>query len=613
MRVMNKIAQAITMDKRKAFSKAKIVLQQYGFINLLRATYNKATGRPLLMNIDGKNYNYVITSRELDVAGNHIHKRQQTEVSLDAMIQQISSFQTTPLISVVMPLYNSPAKWLKKAIESLQAQVYDHWELCAVDDGSKDRRYMTMVHEMMASDPRIRLVCQERNGGISAASNVSLEMARGEYIALMDHDDELPADAFFWFIKEINEHPEADFIYSDECKVNTGEKSSREYSCFYLKPDWSPFLLINHMYTGHLTVYRTSIVRQVGGFRSQYDFSQDYDLALRVSDVTKNIRHIERVLYYWRTIPASAAAGAKDYARISNMAALRDWYARHDLEPVMEKKIYANYGSLLPDTNPLVSIIIPSDSYENLMTCMEGLLCNTSYKNIELIPVTNDQIANAIQPELTYLDQLHICRNNNDSGFPERCNFGAAVANGEIVIFLNDDAVPQSKDWIERLIEILRYPEVGGVSPLLLNPDGMIEYAGMFTRNPGLVGATFHKMPGSIPVPHPYNQFLMRDVSVLCGACIAISKSVFDEIGGFDAVNTPTAYSDLDLSLRLIEAGFRCVYTPHSIVTLCGNHSVGNKDEPDQAEAYCRKRWGTYLQKDPFFTNSMQEMLYKEF
>ena len=612
MKIIAKVKKAIKMDKRKAFSTAKTLIRQYGIKNLMRAIYNKATGRPLLLNIDSSICSNVVTPSEMKAAGNLILRRQQAELSKEEMISQINGYEMGPLLSVITPLYNSPVKWLRKAVESLQSQVYENWELCAVDDGSKDRRCITLIQEMMQTDSRIRLVCQQQNGGISSASNVSLEMARGEYVVLMDHDDELPADAFFWFVKEINEHPEADFIYSDECKVSTDEKSNREYFDFYLKPDWSPFLLINHMYTGHLTVYRTSLVRQVGGFRSKYDFSQDYDLALRVSDATKNIRHIERVLYFWRAIPASAASGAKEYARISNMSAVLDWYSRHNLKPVMEKRVSSNYGSLRMETNPEVSIIIPSDSFSNLMTCLQGLLCDTSYKNIELIPVTNGQTAAAIQAELQYIEQLNICCYDKVYNYSDKCNCGAAVATGEILIFLNDDVVPYSKDWVERLIEILCYPDVGGVSPLLLHTNETVQYAGMITGTLGFAEAAFYNVPNAAPVSNVFRHVLLRDVSVLSSACVAMYKRVFQEINGFDAVNTPTIHSNADLSFRLIERGYHCAYTPHSILTQVGNHSWENKTEADKADIYCLKRWGKFFEKDPFFTNSMREMFYKD-
>jgi len=350
-----------------------------------------------------------------------------------------------------------------------------------------------------------------------------------------------------------------------------------------------------------LTVYRTSLVRQVGGFRSKYDFSQDYDLALRMSDATKNIRHIERVLYFWRAIPASAASGAKEYARISNMSAVLDWYSRHNLNPVMEKRDSSNYGSLLMETNPKVSIIIPSDSFGNLMTCFQGLLCDTSYKNIELIPVTNGETATAIQAELQYIDQQNVCCYDKVYNYSDKCNCGAAVATGEILIFLNDDVVPYCKDWVERLIEILCYPDVGGVSPLLLHTDETIQYAGIITGTPGFVETSFYNVPNTAPVPNVFRHVLLRDVSVLSSACLAMYKRVFNEINGFDAVNTPMMHSNTDLSLRLLEKGYHCVYTPHSVLTQVGYHSWENSEEVDKADIYCLKRWGKFFEKDPFF------------
>jgi GT2 family glycosyltransferase len=606
------------VDKKKLFTVMRVIRIQYGFRGMLRAIRNKANGLPALYGMgEPKDANACapvsgFSPEHMERMGNLILKEQQSEFTPEELKQQIENFTQKPLFSVVMPLYNAPVKWLEKAVESLQAQYYENWELCAVDDGSKDRRGIDLIQRMMEKDPRIRLTIMDKNGGISAASNVALDMARGEYIALMDQDDELPPDAFFWFAKEINEHPEADFIYSDECKVE-GEGHNRVFSCFYLKPDWSPMLLVNHMYTGHLTVYRTELVKKVGGFRSQYDFSQDYDLALRMSDITKNIRHIERVLYYWRIIPTSAASGAKDFARVSNLAALQDWYKRQGLKPVMERWFFGNYGSLMMTENPLVSIIIPSDSYENLVQCIDGVLRRTSYKNIEIIPVTNSKTAAEIEKEFTYVDQLHICHYNKVYNFSDKCNVGAEAAQGTILIFLNDDVIPYERDWVERLIEVLQYPGVGGVSPLLLYGNKTIQYAGMITGTPGLIGTSFNGIMREMPIPNPFKHELIRDVSILSGACLAMPKDIFQKVGGFDAVNTPNGLSDLDLSLKIIEAGYRCVFNPRAVLTHIGNHSWEQKEKVDKADIYCLKRWGKYLTKDPYFTNSMKKMLYTDF
>jgi GT2 family glycosyltransferase len=449
------------------------------------------------------------------------------------------------------------------------------------------------------------------NGGISSASNVSLKMAKGEYIALVDQDDEITHDAFFWFVREINLHPDADFLYSDECKI--GESLTINPTCFYLKPNWSPELLINHMYTGHLTMYRTELVRSIGGFRSEYDFSQDYDLALRMSDVTEHIYHIERVLYFWRMIPSSAAAGGKDYARISNIAAVHDWYKRHNLHTLQEYRPYANYGSLVMEENPLVSIIIPTDSIKMLKNCIQGLVSDTSYKNIELIPVTNSKTAEEIIEECSYLTILKVCCYDKLYNFSDKCNMGVNMASGKYVVIYNDDVYPSTRDWIERMLEILKYPKVGGVSPLLLHEDGTIQYAGMITGTPGLVGTSFNNMPLLLKEPNPYCHFLLRDVSILSGACMMMDREVFQRIKGFDPVNTPAGHSDVDISFRIQEQGLRCVFTPYAVLIHKGNHSWETTDRMDKADVYCLKRWGKYIAADYYFTKSMRKMYYHDF
>lgn len=544
--------------------------------------------------------------------GSEILQQQQKELSRKEMEMQIVEFRLKPMISVIVPLYNPPMEWLPRVIETLQAQVYPYWELCVVDDGSpkpEGREYMNAVSKI---EKRIKFAQLERNGGISAASNAALAIAEGEFVALVDQDDEITPDAFFWMIKRINERPDTDFLYSDECKIDT--QSKVKYFDFYFKPDWSPRLLMNHMYTGHLSMYRTQIVKDIGGFRSQYDFSQDYDLALRVSDITENIEHVERVLYFWRAISTSAATGAKDFARVGNMHALKDWYNRHNLNVVMQMMPRGNYGRLIIPSWPMVSVIIPTDSEENLNKSIHGLMEKTSYSNIEIIPVTNSKLASIIEKDFAYLEeQLRICSYDKTYNFSDKCNEGAKIARGEILLFYNDDVVPEQNDWLERLVELLVLPKVGSVSPMLMKPDKMIQYAGMIAGTPGLVGTAFNGYPADDYIYGVYNHMLLRDVTVLSGACFVIKKSLFTQINGFDAINTPNGHSDVDLSFKIIENGFYNVYTPYARLIHIGNHSWHAKGTKDKADIYCLKRWGKFLSRDNLFTESQKRMFYVDF
>ena len=613
---IKKIAKAYSIyrnsNKKFLLQTMHAVYRQFGFRGLRIAISNKLNKRPLLSNLNHEE-NPVISGETIDYdrIGNEIFLKQQNEYSREDILEIINNFEIKPLISVIMPIYNPPIKWLVKAIESLQNQYYGNWELCAVDDGSKDGRAASIIEKMAETDSRIKITRAKNNGGISSASNISLDMCKGNYVALMDQDDEITPDAFFWIAKTINENMNVEFIYTDECKIDVSNNYNR--SDFFFKPDWSPIFLINCMYSGHLTVYKTELIRHVGGFRSEFDFSQDYDLALRISEIVKSVVHIERVLYYWRTLPTSGAAGGKDYARISNMGALHDWYKRNGLNVIMEKRDRANYGRIKLNSNSKVSLIIPTDSFENLKDSIQGLLTKTSYTNIEIIPVTNSKVAEEILSEYPYLDNLNVCHYNKVYNFSDKCNEGANIATGDILIFYNDDVIPYTSDWIEKQIELLEYPGVGGVSPVLLYENKTIQYAGMITGTPGIIGTSFNGRHIMNPVNNPFNHFLLRDVSVLSGAVAVIKKDVFFEVGGFDEINTPNGQSDLDLSLKLIEKNYRCVYTPYAVLTHIGNHSWAEKKKADKADIYCLKRWGKYLGRDMYFTDSMKKMFYRDF
>jgi O-antigen biosynthesis protein len=541
-----------------------------------------------------------------------IFAEQQAELSREAAAQAMSSFASRPLISVVMPVYNTPIHWLRRAVESLQEQYYDNWELCAVDDRSSSNEQGDLLRELAAADPRIRPAVMEQNGGISAASNLALATARGEFIALLDHDDELTPDALFRMVEAINRQPEADFIYSDECKID--DTPARHLFQFIFKPAWSPEIMFNGMLTGHLTLYRRSLVETVGGFRSEYDFSQDYDLALRIAEIAKCVVHVERVLYLWRAIKGSAASGGKPQARATNINALNAALQRREIPGHARPLSSANYVRIaVPANDTSVSIIIPSDSVQNLRQALQAIRSTTDYPNYEVVVVCNSPLAARLEDEFYDWDALVFAPYDKPYNFSDKCNEGAKVASGDIVVFYNDDVFPLQRDWIERLIEYLYIDGVGGVSPKLLHEDDTIQYAGMISGTPGLCGTAYNSIPcdkrDSFLTMHNY----VRNVSILSGACCALRKELFWQIGAFDADNTPDAHSDLDISFKLAEAGFRCVYTPHARLRHIGNHSWGAKRRKDRANVFMLQRWGGYVSRDPFFTTSMKRVLYRDF
>lgn len=540
-----------------------------------------------------------------------IFAAQQGELTGREIVGAIKRFGHKPLISVIMPVYKTPVQWLSRAIESLQEQHYDHWELCAVDDCSPSSAQRTVLEQYSRSDPRVRFCVLERNSGIAAASNAGLQMAQGEFIALLDHDDEVPPDALFWIVEAINRNPGVDFIYTDECKID--DTPERRLSHFIFKPDWTPEILFNSMLTGHLTVYKKESVDALGGFRSEFDFSQDYDLALRMAEVAKKIVHVERVLYLWRSIPGSAASGGKDYARESNIAALQDALDRRGIRGTAYPLPHVNYVHVDVPAATKVSIVIPSDSFKNLDLALNAILEKTDYPDYEVVVVCNGPLARQLEDKFRSSPHIVFLPYDKKYNFSDKCNEGARAASGDIVVFYNDDVFPAQADWIQQLVEYLGVPGVGGVSPKLLHEDETIQYAGMISGTPGLCGTAYNgfarEANDSFLSMHRY----VRNVSILSGACCAMKRDVFWRVGGFDPVHTPDGHSDMDLSYKLLDAGYRCVYTPHAVLYHIGNHSWGAKSVKYKADIYALKRWGTYLSRDPNFTDTMKKVLYRDF
>lgn len=551
------------------------------------------------------------SSDVMEVIALSILKAQQAELQLEDVPGRLMGFGHKPLISIIMPVYKTPVKWLVRVIESLQEQHYPNWELCAVDDCSPTNEQRRVLEDFAARDPRVRFQVLASNGGISTASNASLDMAQGEYVALVDHDDELPPDALFWVVNAINENPDGDFFYTDECKID--DTPARRMFHFIFKPDWSPEWMFNAMLTSHLTVYRKEVVESVGGFRSAYDFSQDYDLALRIGEVARKVVHIERVLYFWRSIPGSAASGGKDFARETNIAALDDAVVRRGILGAAIPLPRVNYVNAVVPEGALVSIVIPSDSYDNIRLALDAIHATTDFQTYEVLVVCNGPLAARLRDYYDSAHHIRFVEYNKRYNFSDKCNEGARAAKGEILVFYNDDVFPIQRDWVQKLVEYLYVKGVGGVSPKLLHQNGTIQYAGMIAGTPGLCGTAYNNIPCDADDSFLSQHKFVRNVSVLSGACCALKTKVFWDVGGFDAENTPDGHSDVDLSFRLLRAGYRCVYTPHSLLYHVGNHSWGAKSSKYKADIHMLKRWGTFLSRDPNFTDTMKKVLYGDF
>ncbi|MBD2484145.1 glycosyltransferase [Planktothrix sp. FACHB-1365] len=531
---------------------------------------------------------------------------------LACQIQKSKKLAYRPLMSIITPVYNTPTDILKKTIDSVIKQTYDNWQLCLVDGNSTTTGTKEVLQEWNVKEPRIKVKFLGENFGISGNSNKALELAQGEFVALLDHDDELTPFALFEVIKFLNDHPDCDVIYSDEDKIDLeGNRSDP-----FFKPDWSPELLRSFMYTGHLTVYRHRLVKEVGGFRSEFDFSQDYDLAWRITEISKQIAHIPKVLYHWRIIKGSAAAGDKKFARQSNLAALGSAMKRQGYKAEILKYPTANRAKIKLNEVPLVSLIIPTDNQQVLFDCLNSLLNKTRYSQLEILVVTNSNLSEKVKEQYNGFSFIKTVIFDETFNFSAKCNQGAEKALGEYLLFFNDDVRPIDEDWVESMLEMIQYEGVGDVSPKLIYENGLVQYAGMVTGVRGFVGTAFHQQPHNSTWYFNFVQST-RTVSVLSGACCLVRKSVFLKIGGWDEENTPIMGSDLDFSFKIRELGLRLVYTPFAELNHIGHLSIGAAKKQkkklltsDKSDLFLLKRWGKYLSYDPYYTDNMRFFLY---
>lgn len=533
-----------------------------------------------------------------------------------AIRADIAAFARRPLISIVMPVFNPPARFLRAALDSVRDQLYPDWELCVADDASTLPHVGRVLADYAARDPRIKLVPRPANGGISAASNSALALAAGEFVALLDHDDVLPAHALYLVAREILRHPEADLIYSDEDKI---DRRGRRFDP-YFKSDWNPDLFLAQNMVSHLGVYRSFLVREVGGFRSEFDGSQDYDLALRVVERSEagRIRHIPHILYHWRAIAGSAArSGAeKPYARI----AARNAVAAHlERRGVAAEVDFARGPSFQEIRYPLaaepsVTILIPTrDKSDLLARCLSGLLGATDYRNFEVLIVDNqsrEPATERLYRTLAADPRVRVLRYDQPFNFSRLNNWAAAQAGGEILLFLNNDTEVIHQDWLRHMAANAVRPGVGAVGAKLLYPDGRVQHGGVILGMGG-VAAHFHLRRRAEDPGYFGRALLQQDLSAVTAACLAMRRSVFEEIGGFEAAHLAVAFNDIDLCLRLRERGYRVVWTP--LARLYHHESASRACDllPDQQPrfgreiAYMRARWGAILDGDPCFNPNL--------
>lgn len=538
-------------------------------------------------------------------------------LDIQAIQQHITEFKSKPKISVLLPTYNTPVQLLSSAIESVINQIYPHWELCIADDATTNPEVRQLLEKYEQSDSRIKVAFRETNGHISEATNSALSLATGKFIALLDHDDELALQALYHVALEINNHPEADLIYSDEDKIDiNGNRHDPYFKC-----DWSPDLFYSHNLITHLGVYRKSLVEKIGGFRKGYEGSQDYDLALRfIKEIpSSHIRHIPHVLYHWRVIEGSTAMAMseKDYAADAAKRAFIDHFSDQPGVLIKDGPFPGSYRIKypLPAVLPKVSLLIPTkDAYEVLYKCIESIRDKTSYPNWEII-ILNNQTSD--KKTLGYLNELKkdkritVLNYNKKFNYSSINNFGAKHAKGEILGLLNNDVEVINDDWLSEMVSHALRPEIGAVGAKLFYSDGYVQHAGVIVGLGGYA-AHAHRL---FPRDHPGylgRAVLIQNFSAVTAACLIVRREIFESIKGLDEKNLTVAYNDVDLCLRIQEAGYRNLWTPYAELYHYESYTRGDDAEDSEKKArfnaekaYMLRRWKTDTWLDPYYNPNL--------
>jgi GT2 family glycosyltransferase len=538
----------------------------------------------------------------------------RTADALELARQEMAGLARQPRFSIILPVYNTSEQWLRKCIDSVRDQVYGNWELCIADDASPAPHVRKTLAELAGSDERIRVVYRASNGHISACSNSAIEISTGEWLVLLDHDDELHPLALLEVAKAINAHPEWRLIYSDEDKI---DQQGRRFDP-YMKPDFNYDLLLSHNCISHLGVYEAPLVRALGGFREGTEGSQDWDLALRcIERIEPNqVGHIPKVLYHWRAIEGSTALAPqeKNYAHVAGMRVIDEHLRRigssghvEDI-PGQRGNYRVRYG--LPKPAPLVSIIIPTrDKVELLRACIESVLAKTTYSNYEILVVDNQSTEKATLDYFGTLKgdaRVRVISYDEPFNYSSINNFAVGKAAGSVLCLLNNDITVISRDWLEEMVGHACRPGVGAVGAMLYYPNDTIQHAGVVV---GAHGVAAHAYSGHARghAGHMSRARLTQSLSAVTAACLVVRREAFEAVGGLDPA-LEVAFNDVDFCLRLGEQGYRTIWTPFAELYHHESASRGYEDSPDKMSRfngemiYMRQRWGRVIAHDPSYS-----------
>ncbi len=554
--------------------------------------------------------------------------------NVELAMQKKKTFPLMPKISIVVPMYHTPEKFFKALVTSVQNQTYTNWELCLADGSEEENVVFRKYYE---KDERIKYQLLKENRGIAGNTNAAIAMATGEYIALLDHDDILSEYALYEVVKCINQFPDVAFLYSDEDKID--EKGNR-YDA-YFKPDFAPDTLRSQNYICHFSIFQKELMETLGGFRTDYDGAQDYDIFLRMAEITdvSKIKHIPRILYHWRVHKNSTAqlnSHAKNYAFESGKKAIEDHLKRVGLEGTVSEGAvegiyridYAVIGT------PKVSIVIPNKDGKDILTvCIQSILAKTTYTNYEIIIVENNSeteeifayyqtllqnrnikivnyntgkmIQDKLQCNIAYTKE-HARKIKQGFNYSAIINCGVKHSEGEYIIQLNNDTELITPNWIELMLGFAQREDVGGVGVKLYYPDETIQHAGIIVGLGGIAGNRFKSIPKDT---HAYfaKESMIENLSAVTAACMMNPRKIYEEVGYMNET-LAVAFNDVDFCLKIREKGYLIVYNPYIEFWHYESKSRGQEDTPAKIKRFqgeietFANRWRDFLDEgDPYY------------
>lgn len=529
--------------------------------------------------------------------------------------QTSKKFEKNPKISIIVPMYNTPINFFEEMVDCLIAQTYSNWELCLADGSNEENKELKRIY---TKDSRIKYKFLDENKGISGNTNAALELATGDFIALLDHDDLLPKFSLYEIVKCINDNPDVEFIYTDEDKID--KLASKRYNP-YFKSDFGPDTLRANNFICHFSVFRKDIMKKLGGFNSEFDGAQDYDILLRMSEITKNIIHIPKILYHWRVHELSTAKSgltAKPYAYEAGRKAVQSHIDRLGLKGNVESgntlgTYKVNYEVI---GNPKVSIVIPNKDYINtLKVCLKSIIKLTTYKNYEIVIVENNSEK---EETFEYYNKIKGKDNIKVVYYPDKefnyskiINFGVKESTGDYIIQLNNDTELLTPNWIEEMLGFAQREDVGAVGVELFYPDRTIQHAGIIIGIGGVAGHVFKNLPETM---HGYfsKDCMIQNLSAVTAACIMTSRKMYDEVGYMDE-KFKVAFNDVDFCLKIREKEKLIVYNPYVKFIHYESKSRGYEDTLDKIKRFeseiarFKKKWKKVLEQgDPYYNINLR-------